>query len=162
MMNRCASPARGLPQKLARVKIEDAFVADRAVAAYQILASDLAVLLGDVKEMLITRLQARDGDNADVHHDVDEVGIGGEKGSQELSLGIEPGSHWLAARNDDLPAAVLAGEFPPLLPGWAQHESKIMNLIVVLTFLDQLAVMLGTGFPLVTQAKLIEQPHLSA
>src|SRR4029453_1911768 len=64
--------------------------------------------------------------------------------------------------NDHLPAGVVAGQLPPLLPGRAQHETKIVNLIVVLTLLDELAVVLGAGHPVLAQSKLIEQPHLAA
>ena len=57
---------------------------------------------------------------------------------------------------------VVAGEFPPLLPCRAQHEAKIMNLIVVLTFLDEPAVVLGASLPVAAESQLIEEPHLTA
>src|SRR5215217_1360871 len=37
-----------------------------------------------------------------------------------------------------------------------------MNLVVELAFFDELAVVLGTGLPIVTESKLVEQPHLAA
>ena len=161
---RVVAPAllSGLAQKLAGIKIEDAFMAGRPVAAYQILAGRLAVLLGNVDQMLIIGLQPCHGNDADVHHDVDEDRIRRQEGTQKPARGVEPGGHSLATLNDHLPAGVVPGELPPLLPRRAQYETKIVNLIVVLTLLDELAVPLGAGPPVLAESQLIEQPHLAA
>jgi hypothetical protein len=80
---------------------------------------------------------------------------------RNLPLVLKRG-HGLATLNDHLPASVVAGEFPPLHPGRTQHEAKIVNLIVVLAFLDELAVVLGAGLPVVAKSELVEDPHLAA
>ena len=62
-------------------------VADGAVAADQVFARGLTVLLGDVEEALVITFQACDSDDADVHHDVDEVGVGTRNDRKYLPVG---------------------------------------------------------------------------
>src|SRR5215211_2417760 len=137
-------------------------MAGRPIAAYQIFAGCLAVLLGDVEQLMIISLQPGYSNNADVHHDVDEDRIRRQERAQILAPSVEPSGHRLPALDDYLAAGVVAGQLPPLLPGRTQYETKIMNLVVVLTFLDELAVVLGARPPLLPKPQLVEQPHLTA
>src|SRR5207244_2268542 len=63
---------RRLPQKLARLQVEDPLVSGAAVAAKKGAARGQAVLRGDLAQCGVVRLLRGVENDADVHHNVDE------------------------------------------------------------------------------------------
>ena len=85
----------GMPEKLACIGIEEAFLGGGSIAAHQHPARGVSMPHGDIAQPPVSGFPRREENQRDIHHDVDGQRIVGDEGSQVLALAPDsaaPGS----------------------------------------------------------------------
>ena len=136
-----------VPQELARLEVEDRLVSRAAVASHEVTSGRQAVLGGDPQEVLVAGRPSGFEDDPDVHHDVDEAGVGADERAQVAALLVEPQCHRAPGVDDRVLLGRIARGLEPSLPGRDEQEAEVMDGAIVLARLDQEAVALGLLAP---------------
>ena len=121
---------RGLPEKLAGLQIEYAFVGDGAVSSNQKPPRREAMSHRNIAKSFVVQLARRIEDHSDIHHDVDENGIFRNERAQILPFVVKSLARVLAACSTTSFAEAVSRQQVPSIVSRKKDKSQVVNIAI--------------------------------